>query len=223
MRMKFLKPVLVLVLLSLVYGIPAIASAPKFTKNDIERLQPLLNSERIKYFFGNYGVEQLSISSKDFSSSRISNLYSQDDHGKKIMRTLAIVQRVDAISPLLANEHRKIQAGGSIGTVMKEAGWKVIKTPIFFGSTHLSKNLLAWMRVSDAKRGEVFIYDLLVTKAPMPKPLPYCTIIEIYSPDYLNSRWIKALSKESHPTTSTASIRKLMASVRDFVRDFPSP
>lgn len=53
-------------------------------------LKQKLNSDRIKFLFGSYGVDPLNIQSSVFPNSRISNLHSTHD-GKKIMRTLAVV------------------------------------------------------------------------------------------------------------------------------------
>ena len=82
-----------------------------------------LNSERIAHRYGNYGIEILYAD----DVRRISNLYSEKN-GRKIMRTLALVEFVATGTPEIAGEHQRILGGGSIGAVFKEAGWTIDKT-----------------------------------------------------------------------------------------------
>lgn len=61
-------------------------AATVIQQSTVELLKPKLNSDRIEYFFGNYGVDTLEIHSNVFPFSRIANLHSVHD-GKKVMRT----------------------------------------------------------------------------------------------------------------------------------------
>ena len=51
------------------------------------------------------------------------------------------------------------------------------------------------MQVSD-KQAAFHVYNLLASKEQM---LPYCTIIEVHSPDYLDEEWLKALYPDQYP------------------------
>ena len=44
-------------------------SAPPITQEAVELLRPKLNSDRIAYFFGSYGVEPIQVESSPFGSS----------------------------------------------------------------------------------------------------------------------------------------------------------
>jgi hypothetical protein len=93
-------------------------AAPTIQQQAVDYLRPKLNSERIEYFFGNYGVDQLQIESPLFPFSRISNLHSiQQD--KKIMRTLAIVDFFQPMHADLCAVHHTILTGKSIGAALQ--------------------------------------------------------------------------------------------------------
>lgn len=65
----------------------SIQAAPPFSHETAQALIPQLNSDRIIHFFGNYGVDQISMKSNPFGEWRVSNLYSIHDE-QKFMRTL---------------------------------------------------------------------------------------------------------------------------------------
>ncbi len=190
----------------------------------VEALKPKLNSERIAYFFGNYHIEQLNVCSSVFPESRISNLYSSHD-GVKIMRTLAIVNYVTPINPFLKTSHTKILAGTSIGIALRDAGWEVIKKPIYFGEIALSANVMKWMHEKTRSTGTIHIYQLEVKNDEHPTLIPYCTIIEIHSPQYLTNSWLKALNSKDfiEYQTANSNVNKLLPRIKKCLAEFPIP
>jgi putative ubiquitin-RnfH superfamily antitoxin RatB of RatAB toxin-antitoxin module len=114
------------------------------------------------------------------------------------MRTLAIVDFVKPIPQSLIRVHHQIQAGASIGTALRNAGLTVIKNPIFFGEIDLSNGLLKKMHEITHHRGAVYIYQLQVMDPKNGSQVPYCKIIEVYSPQYMNSQWLKALNNNDY-------------------------
>jgi putative ubiquitin-RnfH superfamily antitoxin RatB of RatAB toxin-antitoxin module len=163
----------------------------------IELLKPKLNSERIEYLFGSYGVESLNVCSDIFKESRISNLYSVHD-GDKVMRTFAVVDFVKPIPQSLVSVHHQIQTGASIGTALRNAGLIVIKNPIYFGEIDLSIGLLKKMHEKSDYKGAVYIYQLQVMDPKDASQVPYCRIIEVYSSQYMNLQWLKALNNNDY-------------------------
>ena len=139
-----------------------------------------LNSERIAQRYGNYGIEVLFAGDQ----KRISNLYSEAD-GRKTMRTLALVQFTAADAPEIANEHRQILGGGSIGAVFKKAGWTIDKTSSRYclSKTDLeSLPDLARMGIPPPATLATRIYVFHVRKGTI--SIDYATITEFYHPDY---------------------------------------
>jgi hypothetical protein len=168
-------------------------SLPSPNDKTATALKPKLNSERIEHFFGNYGVETINACGDIFPDSRISNLYSTHDK-QKIMRTFAVVDYVSPIPELLRTVHdQKILSGESIGRALKEAGWEILKTPIYFGEISLSAPVMKWMHEAKRSKGTAYIYQLSVYNKEHPNYISYCTISEIYSPQYLTKEWMKAL------------------------------
>lgn len=170
----------------------------------ISSLKEKLNSERIEYLFGSYGVETMNVSASNYTDSRISNLYSTHD-GKKVMRTFAIVDFVKPLDLRLQEADRKIKNGGSIGTVLKQLGWTIVKNPIFFGEIELAESVKSLMQTSK-HQGVIQIYQLVVNHNGQKSPsIPYCTIIEIHSPEYLNREWFESLYPDDFTKYSVIS------------------
>jgi hypothetical protein len=140
-----------------------------------------LNSERIAQRYGNYGIEILFAGDQ----LRISNLYSETD-GRRTMRTLALVEFTAADAPEIANEHRQVLGGGSIGAVFKEAGWTIDKvlSRYCLSRTDLeSLPDLKEMGIPHPATLATRIYVFHVRRGTI--SIDYATITEIYHPDYV--------------------------------------
>lgn len=150
----------------------------------------LLNSERIAKKFGGYGIDVLYNSAK----LRVSNLYD----GKKITRTLAVVDYPKAIDSAFSKEHQIIIQGGSIGSVFKANGWTIEKKNIFLGELPPSTD---WNRLYELmgnippSKLSIWIYVFYIRKGD--NVFPYATISEIYHPDYLSLTDLKCINKDS--------------------------
>ncbi len=143
----------------------------------------LLNSERIERRFGSYGVEVLEAD----EHVRVSNLYSVTD-GRKVCRTLAVVVFPATIDPRVATEHQRIVAGGSIGAVLKAAGWTVRRRHQLIGSTPVPAppNRLSEL-MGELDVGELaFEVYTLVASRPAEPPIDYAVIAEIHHPEHLD-------------------------------------
>jgi hypothetical protein len=163
-------------------------------EKEVELLKPKLNSERIAYFFGSYGVEVLPSSREDV---RISNLYSVHE-GKKITRTLAVTVFKDPIPAELLEVHGEIMRGKSIGSALKEKGFRVEKKSVYFGSVDLNDEVRSMMRVVE-KKAALHVYELFACS------ISYCTIMEVHSPEYLDENWLKALYPREFSSCSDSS------------------
>lgn len=197
-----------------------LCAAPEVQQNVVDLLKPKLNSDRIEYFFGSYGVDPLEIESPVFPNSRIANLHSLHQ-GKKIMRTLAVVDYFQPQQPSLGPVHREIVQGKSIGIALREHGWTIHKNAVYFGSLSLSPNVMDWMDEYESKEGAVHFYRLEVSKNNQ-DPIPYCTILELHSPQYLTQEWLQALYAEQYTEYSHQSkeasefINRLALLLQDF-------
>ncbi len=149
----------------------------------------LLNSERIAKKFGGYGIDVLHAGSQ----LRVSNLYD----GKKVTRTLAIVNYPERIDSAFSKEHTEIINGGSIGTVFKKHGWKIEKKNIYFGEIAAGnyKELYKLMGNIAPSRLSIWIYVFMIRKNG--KQYSYATISEIYHPDYLFLADLKCMNKDA--------------------------
>jgi hypothetical protein len=150
----------------------------------------LLNSERIEKKFGGYGIDVLYNSAQ----LRVSNLYD----GKKITRTLAVVDYPETIDSSFAKEHQIIVAGGSIGNVFKSHGWIIEKKNIYLGELAPSaeyKKLYALMGNIPPSKLSVWIYYFYIRRGE--KSFPYATISEVYHPDYLSLANLKCINKDA--------------------------
>lgn len=196
------KSILILCLVYFSTCVFPLEAAPEVERNIVEQLSPKLNSDRIEYFFGSYGIEQIDVESSAFPGSRISNLYSVH-HGQKIMRTLAVVDFFDPVHEDLKEAHRQISNGKSIGIALREEGWMIQKRPVYFGGIALSPRLMEWMDESNQDQAAVHVYQLEVSKNN--EIIPYCTIIEVHSPQYLDLEWLKAFYPDQYDAFSVAT------------------
>lgn len=215
------KPVLVFfLLLFLPFGF--VRGATEVKQDIVEFLMPKLNSDRIAYFFGSYGVEPIQMTSSPFGESRIANLYST--HGEeKIMRTLAIVDFEQPVHESLEQVHKDICQGQSIGIVLRQSGWMIDKLPLYFGSISLSPQLQAWMHENNCDRAAIHIYELNVFKENSEERLHYCTIIEVHSPQYLDENWLQSLycDQYNHFRKSSGKVDLLIDSLYSLINMLP--
>ncbi len=197
-------------------------AVPEIQRETVALLKPKLNSDRIEYFFGSYGVDALKIESPVFPASRIANLYSIHQ-GKKIMRTLAVVDFFQPISSDLQEVHREIIEGKSIGIALRDRGWIVHKKPIYFGVTSLSPELMKWMDEPTIDQAALHIYRLEVSRKGQSEMTPYCTIIELYSPQYLTEEWLQALYGDQYQEFSikTEEVVDLLCRLLVLIQNFP--
>lgn len=157
-----------------------------------DRGTPPLNSERIQQRFGNYGVEIL----QSHPQLRISNLYSETD-GRRTCRTYAIVEFAQPIDPAIAELHRKIESGQSIGTTLRDGGWTIEKRLEYIGDiavTERQAKIAELMRIGIPTSLAMHIYGFVANKDG--KSIEYATIVEIHHPDYLDSTELRAIYGE---------------------------
>lgn len=150
----------------------------------------LLNSERIEKKFGAYGIDVLYNS----TSLRVSNLYD----GKKITRTLAIVNYPEIIDSSFSKEHQQVVNGGSIGSTFKAQGWKIEKKTIYLGELSPSTDYSALYKLMGniaPQKLSIWMYVFYIQKNG--KEYPYVTISEIYHPDYLSLADLRCINKDA--------------------------
>lgn len=219
--MRFLA--LIVLSFSLMTGVCEAASNP-FQPQVVSLLKPKLNTQRIEYFFGNSGVQLLEINSPSFTEKRVSNLHSVHD-GKKIMRCLAIVDFTHPIQPSLAELHQEIRAGSPIGATLKHHGWNISKAPVYFSTIRLSPNVMEWMNETDVSEAALHIYELEVSKSNNSEKIHYCTIIEIHSPQYITTEYLRAIYDEQYHDFNqrTAEIESLLNRCSELIENFPFP
>jgi hypothetical protein len=166
----------------------------------------LLNSERIERRYGSYGVEVLEAS----ATLRVSNLYSLEDGGR-VCRTFAVVLYPDAIDPAVAEEHRLIVAGGSIGATFAQRGWQVDKSHRHFGTTRATPKVAALMSIAPGTELAVHVYGLAAARAET--SIRYATIVEIHHPDYLDVGALIAIYGSAPSATDRETAALLEAAI----------
>ena len=217
-----MKEISLAVFLSIFSPFYFIHSAPPVKQEVVEQLKSKLNSDRIAYFFGSYGVESIQVAQSPFKESRITNLYSVHND-EKIMRTLAVVNFKQPIPESLKQVHADVRQGQSIGIALRENGWTIEKMPLYFGSISLSPQLQAWMHEESSNRAAVHIYELNVFKEDSQEISHYCTIIEIHSPQYLDENWLRSLYFDQYSDHREASceVDLLIDSLHSLLNEFP--
>lgn len=162
----------------------------------------ILNSERIEQTFGSYGIDVL----YSDDTLRLSGLYSRHD-GRRVIRTFAIVGYPAAVEDEIADLHREILSGGSIGAVFQAAGWMVIKSRHAFFQASLPA-VARMMRLPDDSPLAAHAYRLDVDSGL--NRLDYAWIIEIHHPEYLSAEDLIAIYGPASPSLPDAA-RDLLA------------
>ncbi|MBA2368430.1 MAG: hypothetical protein H0V82_05330 [Candidatus Protochlamydia sp.] len=195
---------------------------PEIKEETVDFLKSRLNSDRIEHFFGSYGVDALEINSHVFPLSRIANLHSVHQ-GKKIMRTLAIVDFFQPTPIYLSPVHQEIIEGKSIGIALREQGFTLHKNHVYFGTVSLSPELMDWMDEHFMDQASLHIYRLEVSRDDKSEPVPYCTILEVHSPQYLTEKWLQALYEDQYKKFSVKSkeTELLLDRLSILIQDFP--
>lgn len=201
--------IIVFLLISVNLNVLACSTLPTKKEITVPQEEPawlkpgLLNSKRIELKFSPdpYGVETIAQANPNL---RLSNLHSVSD-GKKIARTIALTQFHDPLDESLTAAHSEIMAGGSIGVVLTQKHGFNIKKDIFFVDEigDLPSSVATLMHTNKNRFASI-IYDLSVEKNG--RVLPYCTILEVYSPEFLNLAEVKTLYK---PTTGTGVVEDI--------------
>lgn len=157
-------------------------------KNEFWLSRGKLTSDRIKEKFGSFGVEV--VLQDEQSGIRLSNLYS-DDNNKKITRTLALVTFDLAMDPRLKKAHLAILKGGSIGSTLMQHGFKVQKDIIYKGEVDRLPARVRVMMKTDQEKAAALMYHLIAKIGN--SAIFYCTITEIYSPQFLTKSELEHL------------------------------
>jgi hypothetical protein len=146
-------------------------------------LQPeVLNSERIRDRFGNYGIEII----EQNDETRRSSLYSTSN-GRRTCRTYAVVEFTGGGAFDISDVHRKVVDGASIGSTFRSDGWEIRKETIYVGEIafpdahHPIREL---MHLQSTTNLAVHAYHLHIEKGPT--SLHYATIVETHHPEYLD-------------------------------------
>ncbi|MBA3238042.1 MAG: hypothetical protein H0T62_06790 [Parachlamydiaceae bacterium] len=153
----------------------------------------LLNSTRIELKFGSYGVQVLTQDMFSASATRLSNLYSTREV-EKITRTLAFTQYVAEIDDQLRVAHEEIVAGGSIGATLKKYGFELKKDLFFKGLVEDMPVQVQTLMHTKENSFATVIYNLSAKSER--GYLPYCTIVEIYAPQFLTLEEIDLIYPE---------------------------
>ena len=146
-------------------------------------MQPeVLNSERIRDRFGNYGIEII----EQNDETRRSSLYSTNN-GRRTCRTYAVVEFTGGGAFAISDVHRKVVDGASIGSTFRSDGWEIRKETIYVGEiafpdTHHPIGEL--MHLQSTTDLAVHAYHLHIEKGPT--SLHYATIVETHHPEYLD-------------------------------------
>jgi hypothetical protein len=172
----------------------------------------ILNSERIRGEFGNYGIDVL----EQTGQVRVSNLYSLDGE-RKITRTLAVVIYPAEIPPAILAEHEVIVRGGSIGEVFKGNGWRVEKENLYLGEIPVSADydeIYAMMGGIQPVNLAVHLYELLVCK--LESCFSYATIAEVHHPGYLALDELEEIYEPvpSRASSKTSQVRSMLNTVQ---------
>ena len=140
---------------------------------------PTLNSDAIKATFGSYGVDVINQS----ESTRVANLYSLSDDAK-ICRTLAVTEFVLPTDPALAEAHRLIRAGGSIGATLRSAGFTINKKLLIKTETVAGDEFVSLTHGSVLLGAPLYtkVYALFAQQDGL--QIPYAVIAEAYHPEH---------------------------------------
>ena len=127
---------------------------------------------------------------------RLSSLYSEHAN-EKITRTIAFTQYEGLMNDKLKIAHQEILEGSSIGLTLKKHGFDIKKDFIFKGIVDdLPKQAQDLMHTQERIFATV-IYNLLGKEEN--KDYPYCTIVEVYSPEFLTLEEVNQIYREPMP------------------------
>jgi hypothetical protein len=168
---------------------------PSRSAEEHKAMQGMLNSQRIKYLFKDYGVSLL----LQEGNVRVSNL-----HANGLMRTCAVVNFNLPVPEWLQTTHDKILKGSTIGQTIKDDGLELIKQDAFIGITELPKFAKEKMQTEE-KAAAVYVYQLIVKNPKTEESFEYCTITEAYSPEYLTFGDLQKLTSEGSLKLTTIS------------------
>lgn len=217
-RLRPLAKLFVRLLLSLTTSLLSTGKSTADVDSDTNAQHPLLNSERIKAEFGNYGVTVLSQN----NLIRVSNLYSSaGDH--RTTRTLAVVFYPEDIAKDLRKNHEKIVLGGSLGQIFKDDGWSINKHHLYFGSIEPKKEYARLYQMMSTAYCSlaIDIYQFTVSKEG--KKFVYVTIAEIYHPQYLTIEKLKKMHLKDYIANSQLNdnTKQLLAATKVKLGDLP--
>ena len=151
----------------------------------------LLNSTRIELKFGSYGVKVLA--QDPVKGIRLSSLYSE--HGnEQITRTLAFTRYESKVNDKLKMAHDEILAGGSIGTILKKHGFDLRKDLFFKGFLEDMPDRVQLLMHTEEFLHAAIIYNLVAIREN--ENYPYCTILEVYSPQFLSVAEVQQIYPE---------------------------
>ena len=163
----------------------------------------LLMSERIEKKFGSFGVEVLS--QDEHKGIRLANLYSKEDKNK-VTRVIALTKYENPIGKKLMQAHTEILAGGSIGATLAKNGFSIKKQVFFKGKLdHIPVRLDSLMGSKNSSYTTV-MYELIAQKGK--DSLPYCSITEVYSPQFLTMPELDLIYSDS-------GLHKIQGNVRE--------
>lgn len=151
--------------------------------------RPLLNSERIEATFGSYGVEILHATDR----LRVSSLYSLEDVrdgsrrlDRRVTRTFAVVRFPESVDPRVAEAHREIVDGGSIGATLRAHGWSVSKQHLHLGEIESTDDLRGVYALMEVEPGPLAV-DVYRLKASRDGAgVDYATLAEVHHPRHLD-------------------------------------
>lgn len=150
----------------------------------------LLNSDRIRTRYGNYGVE---IVAQD-QDTRVSSLYSSNESNCRTIRTLALVRFHSSTAARVSASHQRIVAGSSIGETLRSAGYPVIKRHI--GAANLARHshhAVVQHFPDSQERTAIATHKYVLEINIAGKQEAYATIVEIHHPDYLSLQQLEAI------------------------------
>ncbi|MEJ8566262.1 hypothetical protein [Elongatibacter sediminis] len=170
-----------------------------------------MNSERIERCFGSYGLELL----PSRSGLRVALLYS-GTADQRIARTLALTGFVPAPDADLSPSMQRIEAGASIGSTLKAAGWSVGKQTIDLEWIPVGTETLAWTGLNEPSDGAglaLHIYRLTAERGGETHLV--ARIAELHHPDYLTLADLDRLFPERLPPGTDD--RAFMRQVRELL------
>ncbi len=170
----------------------------------LQKMQGLLNSQRIQLLFGQYDVEVLF----QDDGLRITNLNSNG-----VMRTCAIVHFASSVPDWLQQTHNKIYNGGSIGQTIKEDKFQLTKKDSFLGVTDLPEFAKLKMETEE-NSAAVHIYQLMVSHPKTAETVMYCTITEVHSPQYLTVGDLLHLTSAATSEVITEEVQHCLEQLR---------